>query len=54
MRRVRPGAIVVLHQGRPTSLRCIERVVEELQREGYELVIPDDGRLKSRRRLAGR
>ena len=52
--RVRPGAIVVLHQGRPTSLQTIERVVDALQREGYELVIPEDARLKSRRRLAGR
>lgn len=47
--RVRPGAIVVVHQGRPTSLQCIERVVEELQVRGYELVVPDDGRLKTKR-----
>ena len=50
---VRPGAIVVLHQGRPTSLRCIERVVEELQARGYEFVIPEDGQLRARRRPAG-
>jgi peptidoglycan/xylan/chitin deacetylase (PgdA/CDA1 family) len=49
MRGVRPGAIVVLHQGRPTSLQTIERVVEELQARGYELVIPDDARLKTKR-----
>lgn len=47
--RVRPGDIVVLHQGRPTSLRCIERVVDELQGRGYDLVIPDDARLKTKR-----
>jgi peptidoglycan/xylan/chitin deacetylase (PgdA/CDA1 family) len=47
--RVRPGSIVVLHQGRPASLRRIERVVEELQRRGYALVVPDDGRLKTKR-----
>jgi len=49
MRRVRPGAIVVLHQGRPQSLQIIERVVDALQRDGYELVIPDDARLKTKR-----
>ena len=49
MRGVRPGAIVVLHQGRPHSLQTIESVVDALQREGYELVIPDDARLKTKR-----
>jgi peptidoglycan-N-acetylglucosamine deacetylase len=49
VRGVRPGAIVVLHQGRPHSLRCIERVAEELQARGYEFVIPDDARLKTKR-----
>ena len=49
MRRVRPGAIIVLHQGRPDSLQTIERVVEALQRAGYALVIPDDARLKTKR-----
>lgn len=49
LRGVRPGAIVVLHQGRPKSVETIERVVEALQREGYEFVIPDDARLKTKR-----
>lgn len=49
MRGVRPGAIVVLHQGRAKSLATIERVVGALQAEGYEFVIPDDGRLKTKR-----
>jgi len=49
MRRVQPGAIVVLHQGRPHSLQTIERVVDALQAAGYELVIPDDARLKTKR-----
>ena len=48
-RYVRPGAIIVLHQGRPHSLQTIESVVDALQRDGYELVIPDDGRLKTKR-----
>ena len=48
-RGVRPGAIVVLHQGRPKSLQTIENVVDALQRKGYALVIPDDARLKTKR-----
>jgi peptidoglycan/xylan/chitin deacetylase (PgdA/CDA1 family) len=49
LRGVRPGAIVVLHQGRPKSLETIEGVVEALQQEGYAFVVPDDARLKTRR-----
>jgi len=45
----RSGAIVVLHQGRTHSLRCIERVIQDLQRDGYAFVIPDDARLKTNR-----
>jgi len=47
--RVFPGAIVVLHQGRPWSVRCIARVVAELRARGYRFVIPDDARLKTKR-----
>jgi len=47
--RVFPGAIVVLHQGRAISTRCIARVVGELRARGYEFVIPDDARLKTKR-----
>jgi peptidoglycan/xylan/chitin deacetylase (PgdA/CDA1 family) len=47
--RVFPGAIVVLHQGRAISARCIARVVGELRARGYEFVIPDDARLKTKR-----
>lgn len=49
MRQVKPGAIVVLHQGRPTSLQTIESVVDALQANGYALVVPDDARLKTKR-----
>jgi peptidoglycan/xylan/chitin deacetylase (PgdA/CDA1 family) len=49
LRGVRPGAIVVLHQGRPHSLRTIEAVVEALQARGYVFVIPHDARLKTKR-----
>ena len=44
-----PGAIVVLHQGRAMSARCIARVVDELRARGYSFVIPDDARLKTNR-----
>ena len=47
--RVFPGAIVVLHQGRAMSTRCISRVVGELRARGYSFVIPDDARLKTKR-----
>jgi alpha-beta hydrolase superfamily lysophospholipase len=47
--RCRPGAIIVLHQGREHSLRCIEKVVTELQERGYSFVVPSDERLKTKR-----
>ncbi|HUJ12774.1 MAG TPA: polysaccharide deacetylase family protein [Thermoanaerobaculia bacterium] len=47
--RVRPGAIVVMHQGRPQSLACIERVIDTLRADGYSFVIPADDRLKTNR-----
>ena len=47
--RVFPGAIVVMHQGRAISARCIARVVAELRARGYRFVIPDDARLKTKR-----
>jgi peptidoglycan/xylan/chitin deacetylase (PgdA/CDA1 family) len=47
--RLEPGAIVVVHQGREWSVRCIERVIDEAQRRGYRFVIPDAGALKTKR-----
>lgn len=47
--RLEPGAIIVLHQGREWSLRCIERVIAEAQQRGYRFVIPDAGALKTNR-----
>jgi peptidoglycan-N-acetylglucosamine deacetylase len=38
--RVRGGAIVVMHQGRPWSVRTIGRVVDELQRGGHAFITP--------------
>ena len=47
--RVNPGAIVVMHQGRPHSLASIERVIHDLHAAGYAFVIPDEARLKTNR-----
>lgn len=49
VRSVEPGAIVVMHQGRPHSLACIARVIDTLQRDGYAFVIPSAERLKTKR-----
>ncbi len=46
---VEPGAIIVMHQGRPHSVACISRVVDELLQAGYACVIPSDERLKTNR-----
>lgn len=43
--RARPGAIVLLHEGRPRSNEAILRVIDELQRRGFSFVIPDDEQL---------
>jgi len=40
-RQVRPGAIVVLHQGRPWCLAAIEQTIEAVRARGYEFVIPE-------------
>lgn len=47
--RVVPGAIVVMHQGRPHSLACIERVIADLRSAGYAFVVPGEERLKTNR-----
>ena len=46
---VEPGAILVLHQGRASSARIIDAVAGELRNRGYALVLPDSGRLKTKR-----
>lgn len=43
---VRPGAILVLHQGREHSLRAIEAVIKALQERGYAFVVPADQQLR--------
>ena len=47
--KIEPGAILVMHQGREHSVRCIARVIEEVQRAGYAFVIPPLDRLKTNR-----
>ena len=47
---IKPGAILVLHQGRPHSLRVIEHVIVALQERGYSFVVPDDGALRNTNR----
>jgi peptidoglycan-N-acetylglucosamine deacetylase len=37
---VRPGAILLLHQGRPRSVEIIAHVVDALQADGYTFVLP--------------
>jgi peptidoglycan-N-acetylglucosamine deacetylase len=42
---VTPGAIVLLHEGRPRSNEAILRVIDELRARGYSFVIPGDDQL---------
>ena len=44
---LRPGAIIVLHQGRDHSLRVLEHVIVAMRERGYEFVIPRDEELRS-------
>ena len=47
--RVEPGAIIVMHQGRPHSLACIERVIANVRSAGYAFVVPAASRLYAKR-----
>ena len=38
--KLEPGAIVVLHQGRPWSLQAIAMTIDAIQNRGYSFVIP--------------
>lgn len=44
-----PGSIIVLHQGRSYSTDVLSRVIDDAHSLGYRFVIPDDGRLKTKR-----
>ncbi len=47
--RVRPGSIIVMHQGRSISIACITGVVDALILQGYSFVIPAEDRLNTSR-----
>jgi peptidoglycan/xylan/chitin deacetylase (PgdA/CDA1 family) len=44
---LRPGAIIVLHQGREHSLRVLDHVIVALKERGYAFVIPQDSQLRA-------
>jgi peptidoglycan/xylan/chitin deacetylase (PgdA/CDA1 family) len=43
--RAHPGAILLLHEGRPRSNEAILRVIDALQERGFSFVIPEDEQL---------
>jgi peptidoglycan/xylan/chitin deacetylase (PgdA/CDA1 family) len=45
MRRLEPGAIIVLHQGRDSSARVLEQVIVAVKARGYAFVIPSNEQL---------
>jgi peptidoglycan/xylan/chitin deacetylase (PgdA/CDA1 family) len=49
LRGARPGAIVLMHQGLPHSVAALANVIDDLEARGYRFVVPDDGRLKTKR-----
>jgi peptidoglycan-N-acetylglucosamine deacetylase len=46
---LKPGAIVVTHQGRPWSASTLDVVIDAVKRAGYRFVLPDASRLKTNR-----
>lgn len=48
-RKLVPGAIVVLHQGRPWSLAAIAATIDAAHASGYSFVVPSTDRLKTNR-----
>lgn len=45
--QLRPGAIIVMHQGRAHSVRVLEAVIVAVKARGYAFVIPDDEQLRA-------
>jgi peptidoglycan/xylan/chitin deacetylase (PgdA/CDA1 family) len=43
---LRPGAIIVLHEGREHSLRVLEQVIVAVRSAGFTFVIPPDAHLR--------
>lgn len=46
VKKVKPGSIVLLHEGRARSVETILAVIDALQAMGYRFVIPEDGQLR--------
>jgi peptidoglycan/xylan/chitin deacetylase (PgdA/CDA1 family) len=46
---IKPGTIILLHQGLRSSPQMLARVIEEVQANGYRFVIPEPARLKTKR-----
>ena len=46
LRRAAPGAIVLMHEGRPGAVETILRTVDELRARGFSFVIPADAHLR--------
>ncbi len=46
MKRVRPGAIILSHEGTPNRVDVIRRVLGELRAHGYRCVIPEPERFR--------
>ena len=44
-----PGAIIVMHQGRPWSVSTMAQTIDAVKRRGYRFVVPDATRLKTNR-----
>ena len=49
VRGLKPGAIVVTHQGRPWSAATLDAVIQAVHRAGYRFVLPDASRVKTNR-----
>lgn len=41
VRDVEPGAILMIHQGRPSSLAILERLLAELERRNLKCIVPE-------------
>jgi len=54
LRRVQPGAIILLHEGRRTETdpdfhpRCLERTLDGLRKENYRCILPKPEQLRPR------
>ncbi|MGI6130121.1 MAG: polysaccharide deacetylase family protein, partial [bacterium] len=42
LRQVRPGSIILLHEGKPQTLQALPIIIDRLQQEGYEFTTVSD------------